>query len=74
MLKPASWAEAKEIYHEQLTRAEQRIYLKLEEQVLQDYLEIFNIFDVENEASIRNTEIPKLMLALGESPSEEEME
>lgn len=74
LLKPDCWANAKDIFHKQLSRAERDIYLKLDEQVLQDYLEIFNIFDVENDASIPNGEIPKLMLALGESPPKEEME
>ena len=38
-----------------------------------DYKEIFNIFDINNDGSISNTEIDQIMNALGESPTASEI-
>ena len=70
---PACIEDAEEIFREQLTPNQQSIYLKLEAITISDYKEIFNIFDVNNDGSISNTEIDQIMNALGESPSASEI-
>ena len=46
----------------------------MDNQLIEDYEAIFEIFDAENAGSIPNSEIPKMMQALGESPTEDEIE
>ena len=72
-MKVSCLEDAAEIYRDQLTPNEQETYFKLEQQLLDDYAEVFKIFTLDNSESIPNKHIPSLMQALGESPSDAEM-
>ena len=68
---PNSIEEAPEIYREQLTVEEQAFYLKMKSEDIQQYREIFDIFDETGDGNISNDEIGKVMQGLGENPTPE---
>ena len=57
-----------------LVPEEIELYLKLEESKIQEFKEIFNIFDKTGDGTIDNTEIGEVMEGLGERLSDEEIE
>ena len=63
-----------DIFTEMLTEEEIELYLNLEESKIQEFQEIFNIFDKTGDGTIDNTEIGEVMEGLGERLSEEEIE
>ena len=63
-----------DIFRDQLTLEEQAIYLRLTSDTLNEYKEMFDIFDEAGDETISNEEIGKVMIALGENPSTEKIE
>ena len=52
--------EAKYIYQDKLSEKEQKMYLNMDEELIRDYYEIFNIFDENKSGSINSFEITKV--------------
>ena len=52
--------EAKYIYQDKLNEKEQKLYLKMDEEMIRDYFDIFNIFDENRSGSINSFEITKV--------------
>ena len=71
---PQSIEEAAEIFREQLTEDEQAHYLKMKAEDIQQYREIFDIFDETGDGNISNDEIGKVMQGLGENPTPERID
>mmetsp|Transcript_32986 Transcript_32986/g.43452 ORF Transcript_32986/g.43452 Transcript_32986/m.43452 type:complete len:113 (+) Transcript_32986:41-379(+) len=63
-----------EIYKDKLTEPEMELYLKLQDQTIEEYKEIFNIFDETGDGTISNDEIGKVMEGLGERLEKEEID
>ena len=57
---PRSMMEAKYIYQDKLNEKEQKLYLKMDEEMIRDYFDIFNIFDENRSGSINSFEITKV--------------
>ena len=70
----SSIEDAPEIFRKQLSSEEQVIYLKMTGDMIQEYKEIFDIFDETNDGNISNDEIGKVMQGLGENPTPERIE
>ena len=66
--------EAEAIFRDKLTPEEQEVYLKLKLETLQEYKEIFDIFDETGDGTISNDEIGKVMQGLGENPTPERID
>ena len=66
---PLDIEDAKQIFREHLTEREQQVYLKITSQMMEDYMEVFNIFDADGSKKVSCTEIEQVMSALGENPS-----
>ena len=66
--------EAPDIFREKLNEEECIVYLKLTQETIQAYREIFDIFDETGDGTISNDEIGKVMQGLGENPSPEQIE
>ena len=66
--------EAEAIFRDKLTEEEQQVYLKLKLETLQEYKEIFDIFDETGDGTISNDEIGKVMQGLGENPTPERID
>ena len=62
------------IFREKLTEEEQKVYIKLSQDKIDEYKEIFDIFDETGDGTISNDEIGKVMQGLGENQSEEEID
>ena len=63
-----------DIFKKMMSENEIELYLKLEESKIEEFREIFNIFDKTGDGSIDNTEIGEVMEGLGERMSDEEIE
>ena len=71
---PRSLDEMDEIFKEKLTPEEQQMYMKLTDEVIMEYKEIFDIFDETGDGTISNDEIGKVMQGLGENPTPERID
>lgn len=69
---PSHIEDAPEIFH-QLNEKEQEMFFKLTQERLQEYKEIFDIFDETGDGSISGEEIGKVMIGLGEDATEEKI-
>ena len=52
------------IYEERLTQVEKEFYMRLPDEVIEDWLDIFEIFDDDNSNTIDSEEFPKVMRCL----------
>ena len=66
--------DAAPIFRDKLNEEEQAVYLKLKLDTLQEYKEIFDIFDETGDGTISNDEIGKVMQGLGENPTPERID
>ena len=66
--------DAAPIFRDKLNEEEQAVYLKLKLETLQEYKEIFDIFDETGDGTISNDEIGKVMQGLGENPTPERID
>ena len=57
-----------------LTDLEKRYYDNMKQELIDEYREIYNIFDEDGSESISDTEITKVMRTLGQNPSEDEVQ
>ena len=71
---PARIEDAPQIFQEMLTEEEQMIYLKLSPTLMEEFKGIFDIFDMENNGTIQNDEITKVLNGLGENPTKEQVD
>ena len=63
-----------DIFKQMMTDEEIELYLRLDEKKIEEFSEIFNIFDKTGDGTIDNTEIGEVMEGLGERMNEEEIE
>ena len=66
--------EVGQIFKDKLSPEQLELYLKLEEKTIDEYREIFNIFDETGDGTISNDEIGKVMEGLGERLEPEEID
>ena len=64
----------KTIYKDKLSEQEFQLYLNLPEQTLQEYSEVFEMFDQTGDGTISNEEIGQVMQGLGENPTQEKID
>ena len=62
------------IYTELLSEGEREVYLKMSKDQIQEYKEIFDIFDAGGEGTIDNAEIGQVLQGLGETPTQERVQ
>ena len=67
-------ASEKSIFKEKLSDEERALYRKLSSEQINEYKEIFDIFDAAGDGTINNDEIGKVMQGLGESPTPERID
>ena len=60
--------EEPEIFKTLLNSEEMELYKRLGKSTIQDYKEVFDIFDESGDGTISNDEITKVMRGLGENP------
>ena len=66
--------DVEQIFKDKLSPEQMELYLKLEEKTIDEYREIFNIFDETGDGTISNDEIGKVMEGLGERLEPEEID
>ena len=66
--------DVEQIFKDKLSSEQMELYLKLEEKTIDEYREIFNIFDETGDGTISNDEIGKVMEGLGERLEPEEID
>ena len=64
----------KSIFKELLNAEEQKVYRNLSQEKIQEYKEIFDIFDETGDGTISNDEIGKVMQGLGENQTPEQLD
>ena len=64
---------AAEVYREKLTKEEQAFYMCMRDADIEQYKEIFDIFDETGDGTISNDEIGKVMQGLGEASTPEKI-
>ena len=67
-------ASEKSIFREKLSDEERALYRNLSREQINEYKEIFDIFDAAGDGTINNDEIGKVMQGLGESPTPERID
>ena len=67
-------ASEKSIFREKLSDEERALYRNLSREQINEYKEIFDIFDAAGDGTIDNDEIGKVMQGLGESPTPERID
>ena len=60
--------EEPEIFRTLLNSEEMELYKRLGKETIQDYKDVFDIFDESGDGTIANDEITKVMQGLGENP------
>ena len=70
-MKPTSIDDVKETFKKFLSEKDLEIYLTLSPETIQEYREIFDIFNETGDGYISNDEIGKVMLGLGYNPTKE---
>ena len=65
---------AKSIYREKLDEEEQGLYLKMDDEQIQEMKEFFDCYDDDGTGKINNKDIEKIMNLLEEYPSPEEID
>ena len=54
---PSCIEDAEQIFKDKLNKNQQQIYLKIDNQTIRDYKDLFDVFDVNNNGSISCSEI-----------------